>query len=364
MPDPADPPVVEQAEQVRPAVYKRPPPEMRKDLSYDDWKSDTKCWRLVCNLPKQTQGIELFLSLKGQAQSCVRAAVSVDDMNMPDGFEKVLAALDARYEKSKGQMAYQTIEDFITFRRPSAMMIEEYLGEFNLRVNKLKTHKMELPPAVLGFYLLNCANLSEEQASLCRATCNELSYDEMKKQIEKVIENSARPSNDSVNADRHTEITPQFMARTQNQAEYHHNQADYYQYRDHDYQNYDNEEVPDAHENEQYTEAAPECSQAESMQPTTDAYYARGGYNRGGRRFNSYQNNRGRGGFHGRGGSNLNPPDASGNPSACSYCKSIYHWVDVCPDAPPAYRGGRGFGRSRGNSHGNAFSRGGQPKSF
>ena len=29
-----------------------------------------------------------------------------------------------------------------------------------------------------------------------------------------------------------------------------------------------------------------------------------------------------------------NPPDEFGNPTPCRFCKSIYYWVDRCPDAP------------------------------
>ena len=77
--------------------------------------------------------------------------------NQADGYDKVIISLDARFEKSKGKLAYQTFEEFISFRRPSEMSIDDYLGEFNLRVGKLKSHNMELPPAVMGYYLLNCA---------------------------------------------------------------------------------------------------------------------------------------------------------------------------------------------------------------
>ena len=42
---------------------------------------------------------------------------------------------------------------------------------------------MDLPEGVLAYYLLSCANLSDEQTALCRATCMDLTYDDMKKQI-------------------------------------------------------------------------------------------------------------------------------------------------------------------------------------
>ncbi len=71
----------------------------------------------------------------------------------------------------------------------------------------------------------------------------------------------------------------------------------------------------------------------------------------------------------------MNPPDEYGNPTPCRYCRSIYHWIDKCPDAPesarrprdsrprgynqPRGRASRPFGRPRGGNqwNGNMNSR-------
>ena len=58
--------------------------------------------------------------------------------------------------------------------------------EFNLRLCKIKSYNMNLPDNVLAYYLLDCVNLSDEQTSLCRATCAKLTYADMKTQIERV----------------------------------------------------------------------------------------------------------------------------------------------------------------------------------
>ena len=56
--------------------------------------------------------------------------------------------------------------------------------DFNLRLCKIQSHAMDLPEGVLAYYLLNCANLSDEQTALCRATCVNPTYDDMKKRSE------------------------------------------------------------------------------------------------------------------------------------------------------------------------------------
>ena len=44
---------------------------------------------------------------------------------------------------------------------------------------------MSLPEGVLAYNLLICANLTNDQQQLCRATVSDMTYDEMKKTIEK-----------------------------------------------------------------------------------------------------------------------------------------------------------------------------------
>ena len=71
--------------------------------------------------------------------------------------------------------------------------------EFNLKYSKLKVYKMELPGGVITFYVLNCANLTDEQTNICKANCTDLKYSDMKKHIKKVASNSGladEPSQD------------------------------------------------------------------------------------------------------------------------------------------------------------------------
>ena len=42
---------------------------------------------------------------------------------------------------------------------------------------------MDLPEGVLAFYLLDCVYLPKDQTALCRATCPDLTYDNMKTQM-------------------------------------------------------------------------------------------------------------------------------------------------------------------------------------
>ena len=159
---------------------------MRDGLPYDDWKKELKIWCGFIDLDKKRQGPALFLTLKGKARETVLAEVEADKLQADDGVDKVTNALDKLYKRNDSESAFTAFENFIKFRRHSSMSITDYIIEFNIRLSKIKSHKMDLPDGVLAYYLLQCANLTEDQTSLCRATCEKLTYENMKAQIERV----------------------------------------------------------------------------------------------------------------------------------------------------------------------------------
>ena len=50
----------------------------------------------------------------------------------------------------------------------------------------MKGHGITLDDKVLAYFVLNCANLSDESTAICRGTCPELSYANMRKQTKKI----------------------------------------------------------------------------------------------------------------------------------------------------------------------------------
>ena len=57
---------------------------------------------------------------------------------------------------------------------------------FQLKVNKVKASGTKLSDGVLAYTLLNCANLPEDKYDLIKATCTELSYKNVRAQLEKM----------------------------------------------------------------------------------------------------------------------------------------------------------------------------------
>lgn len=285
-------------------------PEMRDDLPYEDWRSDVEVWSDFTDMEAEKQGQAVFLTLVGKARQTVRAGVDRTTLKSSTGLSSVLSCLDKLYKKDESSCGYSAYEDFSDYRRPDDMSIKDYLVEFNIKYCKLKSYKMTLPDGVLAFYLLKCANLTNEQSNICKATCAELKYDDMKKQIERVTSSAGRSDKASLDVT----VQPQFY----NEVEDGYDQ-DYYYYDDSQYES----EVTTG--TEQYD--GPECETYYAQQrPTAPQYQYRP---RGARRGGPLPPRSGAAASAPR----LNTPDEYGNPTRCDFCRSTYHYVGQCPDA-------------------------------
>ena len=162
------------------------PPSL-DDMSFDDWLIDVEIWEDFNKDRLKTKvGNYLYQHLKGKAKETVRNDLSGAEIKSGDGYKLIIESLTKLYKKDTARHEYVTFDKFIKFKRPADMSIKDYLVEYNIRYNKVKSYAGKLPEAVLGYSLLENANLTEEKKEICRATCSKLTYDEMITQIEKV----------------------------------------------------------------------------------------------------------------------------------------------------------------------------------
>ena len=99
----------------------------------------------------------------------------------------ILQRLDTLYLEDTIQTADLAYQTFETFQRPENMTMKDYLVKFEHLYTKIKDHKMELLDGVLAYRVLNSANLSNGQMTLCRATMTDLKYPEMVKQLKRLF---------------------------------------------------------------------------------------------------------------------------------------------------------------------------------
>ena len=316
------------------------PPVMRDDLTYKEWRADLEIWSDFTELDAVKKGGAVFLTLTGKAQQTVRASVSRDKLKAQDGLNAVLVCLDKLYLKDETSSGFAAFEDFVSYRRPSDTSIQDFLIEFNLKQSRCASHKLKLPDGVLAYYLLKCANLSDEQANICKATCGSLTLADMQKQIERITSTAGRP--DKSNSDsQNVTVHPQYYS-VEDEEDYCYVEDSF------DYGvNAEGEDEgnsceayyaqPSQHQNPNYRSNMPRRRVSWTRQPQ---------------------------GAQGTSLPRLNTPDEYGNPTRCSFCRSTYHYVGNCPDAAkhtaargrgtPIYRRAGGRGRA-------ARGRGGQP---
>ena len=202
------------------------PPPMRDDLTYKEWRSDVDIWSDFTSTENSKKGGAVYLTLTGKARQTVRASVSRDELKSDTGLKSVIDALDLLYLKDDISTGFTAFEDFVSYRRPSGTSIQDFCIEFNIKASRCEEYKMKLPDGVLAYYLLKCANLSDEQTHICKATCSNLTMKDMTDQIKRVTSTAGR-SDKTDSEPQSVNIQPQFYGQDFDDAEIYYEEAEY-----------------------------------------------------------------------------------------------------------------------------------------
>ena len=122
----------------------------------------------TCELGKAKQGIAVALSLP--ETECIREKVfdelDLSDLKKEDGFELLIKFLDQHLGKDDLADSLEKFEDFEDFSRQKGQTISEYISLFDQKYRKIEKRNMALPPSILAFKLLKCANISKAEKML------------------------------------------------------------------------------------------------------------------------------------------------------------------------------------------------------
>ena len=154
-------------------------PIMHKDLSYSDWKKELEVWEqtnIIRGVDKRVLAGELFESLQGSARSTVLSELTLIQIVSDTGVKQISDKLDEFFAGDKTQNKFSANDQFYKFKRDPSMSLEEFFIEFKLRQSKLAAAGSVLDDGVLGYTMLECANLPPEKNQLVRMTCPELSF--------------------------------------------------------------------------------------------------------------------------------------------------------------------------------------------
>ena len=92
----------------------------------------------------------------------------ITTLSSEDGLRSIINKLDGLYLKDVNQWIYIALKTFDNFKRKEGSSIDAFLNEFDIKYNKLKVHNITLPDEVLGYRLIEGANLSKSRNELVR----------------------------------------------------------------------------------------------------------------------------------------------------------------------------------------------------
>ena len=114
-----------------------------------------------------------MLSLEDKVLDAV-LEIDESDIIKENGVDFIIEYLNRLFKKDSTVIKYQTLEAFMTFKRPSNMSIQAYLNEFDKRLFKTKSYGTVMSDDILAYRLLKSANLSSFHEELVKATILDL----------------------------------------------------------------------------------------------------------------------------------------------------------------------------------------------
>ena len=131
-------------------------------------------------------GPAVYLTLTGRAREAVRD-LKPADIGKETGLDEIIVTLDAVYLKDENTRAYVAFKEFYEFKRASGENFSEFIVKYEHLYHKLTQYKMDLPEGVQAFFLLNAANMTEENEKLARTTAGKLTFSNMKETIMRIF---------------------------------------------------------------------------------------------------------------------------------------------------------------------------------
>ena len=271
-------------------------PAMRENQPYLDWKKELQVWEVTnttLEVEKRIQAGVLFESLDGIARQTVLSELTVNEITAEDGVRNIISTLDHFFSGNETKNAYNAIDDLLNYRCDKNSTMESFIVEFQLRVNKVKASGTLLSDGVLGYILLKSANLTDDKHDMVKATCNDLTYNNVKIQLEKI--GLSRSVSKNVKFSVKESVTEVESPQVKIESCFYGNNSSSSYHR----------EYNGSSSEEEFTGDQVFFSKHKSG--------------------NEYGINR----KH-----KINPVDRFGHVRACSYCKCLYHWLIDCPYAP------------------------------
>ena len=162
------------------------PPILSEAKDYESFTKLLKIWQIATDLPKEKQGAALLLSLEGEAQSAA-LRVTEEELKSATGIDKVVAELNKLYTKDKTSEKIKALEDLENYKKTKNISMQQYILEFETKLDKTKLLGIVWPDDIIAFRLLKNANLPEQDHRLAKATVGSLEYEKVKEKLSTIF---------------------------------------------------------------------------------------------------------------------------------------------------------------------------------
>ena len=162
---------------------------MKPNQLYEDWRKELQIWKATntaLGVKSKIQAGYLIQALEGIAHQTVLSELTVEQIICDDGVQNIVETLNSFYCGDEIQKAFDAIDNLMHFKCTPDLSIEDFIMMFQLKVNRVKSTGTVLSDGILGYLLLKAANLSDNNHNIVKATCNELTYGNVKTQLKKI----------------------------------------------------------------------------------------------------------------------------------------------------------------------------------
>ena len=124
-------------------------------------------WRTVCGHNKKEQAIVLLQSLNEdkKAEKAV-SKLTVTDLNVADGLEKLLEKFDSTFKTEKTQELHNVFKDLNKIQQLKDVSIDNYLLEFEHLNERMTQFDLKLPDNILCLKLPESGSLSVNEKQM------------------------------------------------------------------------------------------------------------------------------------------------------------------------------------------------------
>ena len=148
------------------------PPDLNDCKTYENYKHELQAWKSVTDLAAAKQGNIVVLSLPNKSKfgndlwEHVFDNISAAELAGDTGLAKVIRFLDKELGKSAVDNGIEKWDDFDNCKKEGNQTLEDFISEFEARLNRVKVTGVTIPGEILAYMLMKRSELSNLERML------------------------------------------------------------------------------------------------------------------------------------------------------------------------------------------------------